>query len=125
MENRKATIIATVVMAVIVLAVIVTAIIFAAKGKQGEPTDTLPEPVVAATESVTQTETEPEETVTIGSAETETEPVSDETVSEETVAHSGEIYLDIGKPNHNGHDDNPGIVGDVSIIPGVKEETVE
>lgn len=125
MENRKATIIATVVMAVLFLAIVVTAIIFAVKSGEKDPTETLPEIEEVSTGSVTQAETHPEDSGTSTPAETESEPVTDETVSVETVAHSGEIYLDIGKPNHNGHDDNPGIVGDVSIIPGVKEETVE
>ena len=47
-------------------------------------------------------------------------PQGDETDDPEETDPHGEIWIDLSEPNNNGHDPTPKVVGEVSIIPGVK-----
>ena len=47
-------------------------------------------------------------------------PQGDETDDPEDTGTHGEIWIDLSEPNNNGHDPTPKVVGEVSIIPGVK-----
>ena len=51
------------------------------------------------------------------------EPISpSETTNPPNTSESdGGIHIDVGQTNGNGHTDEPGIIGNVSILPGVKE----
>ena len=102
---------------VLITAGLVVAIIVGAvrAGKSGDPVGTV-EPVDTAMDTTTQ----PEESDTdIPEIQTETKPTEKPS---ESPGISGDVSVDILEANKENEKDNrPHVVGDVSILPGIKE----
>ena len=101
-----------VVVALLTLAIVATVIIFAVKnGKQPE------EPVEPSTDITTPTEKPDDSDPVIPPIDsdggTETDKPED--------GKSADITIDVVRPKDDPHDDTPGVVGDVVIMPGIKE----
>ena len=103
-----------VVVALVTLAIVATVIIFAVKnGRQPE------NPVESSTDITTSTEKPdiPDPVIPPIESDSGTETVKPEDSS------PADITIDVEQPVDGSRDDNPGIDGDVAVIPGVKEDT--
>ena len=104
----------TVILIVVTLAIVTTIIVFAVKGNKK------PDVPVTEPSGVTDT-TKPDDVTPEPPKDVDTTKPDDATETDEP--DNGDIHLDIGEKNDNGHEDAPGIVGDVVIIPGIKDES--
>lgn len=110
--KRKANIIIGIVIAVVTLVLIVIIIVAAVKnGKQPE------EPVEPSTDITTSTEKpdDPDPVIPPIDSDSGTETNKPED------GKSADITIDVVRPKDDPHDDTPGVVGDVVIMPGIKE----
>ena len=110
--KRKTNIIIGIVIAVVTLALIVTIIVAAVKnGKQPE------NPVEPSTDITTPTEKPDDSDLVIppidSDSGTETDRPDD--------SSPADITIDVVRPKDDTHEDTPGVVGDVVIMPGIKE----
>lgn len=110
--KRKTNIIIGIVIAVVTLALIVTIIVAAVKnGKQ-------PEGPVGHSGNVTTPIDKPNDPDPVippiySDSGTETDKPDD--------SRPADITIDVVRPKDDPHDDTPGVVGDVVIMPGIKE----
>lgn len=110
--NKKATTITMVIVALVTLAIVATVIIFAVKnGKQ------LEEPVEPSTDITSSTEKPDDPDPVIPPIDSDSGKGTDKS---EDSSHA-DITIDVVRPKDDPHDDTPGVVGDVVIMPGIKE----
>ena len=110
--NKKTTTITMVIVALVTLAIVATVIIFAVKnGKQ------LEEPVEPSTDITTPPEKpdDPDPVIPPIDSDSGTETDNPENSS------PADITVDVVRPKDDPHEDTPGVVGDVVIMPGIKE----
>ena len=110
--NKKTNTITMVVDALVTLAIVATVIIFAVKnGRQPET------PVEPSTDITTSTEKpdDPDPVIPPIDSDSGTETDKPEDSS------PADITIDVVRPKDDPHDDTPGVVGDVVIMPGIKE----
>lgn len=101
-----------VVVALVTLAIVATVIIFAVKnGRQPEG------PVESSTDITTSTEKPDDPDPVIPPIDSDS---GTETDKSEDSSHA-DITIDVVRPKDDPHDDTPGVVGDVVIMPGIKE----
>ena len=110
--KRKTNIIIGIVIAVVTRALIVTIIVAAVKnGRQPE------NPVEPSTDITTSTEKPDDPDPVIppidSDSGTETDRPDD--------SSPADIIIDVVRPKDDPHEDTPGVVGDVVIMPGIKE----
>ena len=110
--NKKTNTITMVVVALVTLAIVATVIIFAVKnGRQPEG------PVESSTDITTSTEKPDDPDPVIPPIDSDS---GTETDKSEDSSHA-DITIDVVRPKDDPHDDTPGVVGDVVIMPGIKE----
>ena len=110
--KRKTNIIIGIVIAVVTLALIVTIIVAAVKnGKQPE------EPVGPSTAITTPPEKPDDPDPVIPPIDSDSGTETDK--SEDS--KPADITIDVVRPKDDPHEDTPGVVGDVVIMPGIKE----
>ena len=110
--KRKANIIIGIVIAVVTLALIVTIIVAAVKnGKQPDG------PVEPSTDITTSTEKPDDSDPVIPPIDSDSGKGTDKS---EDSSHA-DITIDVVRPKDAPHNDTPGVVGDVVIMPGIKE----
>ena len=110
--SKKTTTITIVIVALVTLAIVATVIIFAVKnGKQ--PEDTV-EPSTAITTS-TEKPDDPDPVIPPIDSDSGTETDKPED------SRPADITIDVVRPKDDPHEDTPGVVGDVVIMPGIKE----
>ena len=110
--KRKTNIIIGIVIAVVTLALIVTIIVAAVKnGKQ------LEEPVEPSTDITSSTEKPDDPDPVISPIDSDSGKGTDKS---EGSSHA-DITIDVVRPKDDPHEDTPGVVGDVVIMPGIKE----
>ena len=85
--------------------------------RKGDPKTDIP---VTDPSGVTDT-TKPDDVIPDPPKDNSTTKPDDSTATDKP--DDGEISIDIGDKNDNGHEDAPGIIGDVVIIPGIKDES--
>lgn len=101
-----------VVVALVTLAIVATVIIFAVKnGRQPEG------PVESSTDITTSTEKPDDPDPVIPPIDSDS---GTETDKSEDSSHA-DITIDVVRPKDAPHNDTPGVVGDVVIMPGIKE----
>ena len=101
-----------VVVALVTLAVVATVIIFAVKnGKQPDG------PVEPSTDITTPTEKPDDPDPVIPPIDSDSGTETDKTGD----SSPADITIDVVRPKDDPHDDTPGVVGDVVIMPGIKE----
>lgn len=101
-----------VVVALVTLAIVATVIIFAVKnGRQPEG------PVESSTDITTSTEKPDDPDPVIPPIDSDS---GTETDKSEDSSHA-DITIDVVRPKGAPHNDTPGVVGDVVIMPGIKE----
>ena len=110
--KRKTNIIIGIVIAVVTLALIVTIIVAAVKnGRQPE------NPVEPSTDITTSTEKPDDSDPVIPPIDSDSGTETDKTGD----SSPADITIDVVRPKDDPHDDTPGVVGDVVIMPGIKE----
>ena len=110
--KRKANIIIGIVIAVVTLALIVIIIVAAVKnGKQPE------EPVGPSGNVTTPTDKPNDPDPVIPPIDSDSGTETDKTGD----SSPADITIDVVRPKDDPHDDTPGVVGDVVIMPGIKE----
>ena len=110
--NKKTNTITMVVVALVTLAIVATVIIFAVKnGRQPE------NPVEPSTDITTSTEKPDDPDPVIPPIDSDS---GTETDKSEDSSHA-DITIDVVRPKDDPHEDTPGVVGDVVIMPGIKE----
>ena len=110
--SKKTNTIINILIAVIALALIVTIIVAAVKnGRQPE------NPVEPSTDITAPTEKPDDPDPVIPPIESDS---GTETGKPEDSSHA-DITIDVVRPKDDPHDDTPGVVGDVVIMPGIKE----
>ena len=110
--SKKTTTITMVVVALLTLAIVATVIIFAVKnGRQPE------NPVEPSTDITTPTEKpdDPDPVIPPIDSDSGTETDKPEDSS------PADITIDVVRPKDDPHEDTPGVVGDIVIMPGIKE----
>ena len=110
--SKKTTTITMVIVALVTLAIVATVIIFAVKnGKQPEDT------VEPSTDITTSTEKpdDPDPVIPPIDSDSKTETDKPEDSS------PADITIDVVRPKDDPHEDTPGVVGDIVIMPGIKE----
>lgn len=113
-KMKKSEIILTVILILVTLGVVVTIVITAINANKN------PDTPVDQTGVIDTVKPEPDVTTP--------EPPKDDTSKPEIPSdtmepNNGEVKLDVGEKNDNGHEDAPGIVGDVVVVPGIKDES--
>ncbi len=110
--KRKTNIIIGIVIAVITLALIVTIIVAAVKnGRQPE------NPVESSTDITTPTEKPDDPDPVIPPIDSDSGKETDNPDD----SKPADITIDVVRPKDDPRDDTPGVVGDVVIMPGIKE----
>ena len=110
--SKKTTTIINIMIAVITLALIVIIIVAAVKnGKQPE------DPVEPSTDITTPTEKPDDPDPVIPPIDSDSGTETDKTGD----SSPADITIDVVRPKDDPHDDTPGVVGDVVIMPGIKE----
>lgn len=110
--KRKTNIIIGIVIAVITLTLIVIIIIAAVKnGRQPEG------PVESSTDITTSTEKPDDPDPVIPPIDSDSGTETDKPEN----GKSADITIDVVRPKDDPHEDTPGVVGDVVIMPGIKE----
>lgn len=110
--KRKTNIIIGIVIAVVTLALIVTIIVAAVKnGKQPE------EPVEPSTDITSSTEKPDDPDPVIPPIDSDSGKGTDKPED----SSLADITINVVRPKDDPHDDTPGVVGDVVIMPGIKE----
>lgn len=110
--KRKTNIIIGIVIAVVTLALIVTIIVAAVKnGKQPDG------PVEPSTDITTSTEKPDDSDPVIPPIDSDSKTETDKPED----SSPADITIDVVRPKDNPHNDTPGVVGDVVIMPGIKE----
>lgn len=113
--SKKTTTITMVIVALVTLAIVATVIFFAVKN------DKKPEgPVEPSTDITTPTEKPADPDPVIPPIESDIGTETDK--PEDGKPSTGDIHIDVEQPVDESRDDNPGIDGDVAIIPDVKGE---
>lgn len=101
-----------VVVALVTLAIVATVIIFAVKnGRQPEG------PVESSTDITTSTEKPDDPDPVIPPIDSDSGKETDNPDD----SKPADITIDVVRPKDDPHDDTPGVVGDVVIMPGIKE----
>ena len=110
--NKKTNTITMVVVALVTLAIVATVIIFAVKnGRQPEG------PVESSTDITTSTEKPDDPDPVIPPIDSDSGKETDNPDD----SKPADITIDVVRPKDDPHDDTPGVVGDVVIMPGIKE----
>lgn len=110
--KRKTNIIIGIVIAVVTLALIVTIIVAAVKnGKQPDG------PVEPSTDITTSTEKPDDSDPVIPPIDSDSKTETDKPED----SSPADITIDVVRPKDDPHNDTPGVVGDVVIMPGIKE----
>ena len=110
--KRKTNIIIGIVIAVVTLALIVTIIVAAVKnGRQPE------NPVEPSTDITTPTEKPDDSDPVIPPIDSDSGTETDKPED----SSPADITIDVVRPKDDPHEDTPGVVGDVVIMPGIKE----
>ena len=110
--NKKATTITMVIVALVTLAIVATVIIFAVKnGKQ------LEDPVEPSTDITSSTEKPDDPDPVIPPIDSDSGKGTDKPED----SSLADITINVVRPKDDPHDDTPGVVGDVVIMPGIKE----
>lgn len=110
--SKKTTTITMVVVALLTLAIVATVIIFAVKnGRQPE------NPVEPSTDITTSTEKPDDPDPVIPPIDSDSGTETDKPEN----GKSADITIDVVRPKDDPHEDTPGVVGDVVIMPGIKE----
>ena len=110
--NKKTTTITMVIVALVTLAIVATVIIFAVKnGKQPEDT------VEPSTDITTPTEKPDDPNPVIPPIDSDSKTETDKPED----SSPADITIDVVRPKDDPHEDTPGVVGDIVIMPGIKE----
>ena len=101
-----------VIVALVTLAIVATVIIFAVKnGRQPE------NPVEPSTDITTSTEKPDDPDPVIHPIDSDSGTGTDKPED----GKSADITIDVVRPKDDPHEDTPGVVGDIVIMPGIKE----
>lgn len=101
-----------VIVALVTLAIVATVIIFAVKnGKQPEDT------VEPSTDITTPTEKPDDPNPVIPPIDSDSKTETDKPED----SSPADITIDVVRPKDDPHEDTPGVVGDIVIMPGIKE----